>query len=145
MFNFFKNSAFKSILEYLVCGIVVLSCFIIIYLMFDNMIPFIIAFYLFFIISMFVFDNYKYSEWLIIRINQIFTIIVLLSLLVLVLYLMDYFDTIGNIWCEGGDSVESTLSNIDSSNSSNSSNNSSNTYNNSSNESTKDIYSKKDR
>jgi hypothetical protein len=59
------------------------------------------VFYISFLVFLYVSDNFKYSSLYFIRLNQkfIFTIITILFLIVLVFYIMDYFDLINHIFC----------------------------------------------
>ena len=99
---------------------------IISYCMFESYISFIIAFYISFLVSLFVNNNYKYSELFIIRLlrNQIFAVNFLkfIIFLIVFLYILYYFDLITQIFADGGDIVDGSNSNINKTN--NSSNNS---------------------
>jgi len=83
---------------------------IISYCMFENYISFIIAFYISFLVSLFVNNNYRYSELFIIRFNQIFVVnlLKLIIFLIVLLYILYYFDFITQIFADGGDIVDSS-------------------------------------
>jgi len=75
--------------------------------MFESYFTFIITFYFSFLVSLYVSDNFKYSSLYFIRLNQKFaiTIITIILSIIVVFYIMDYFDIINHIFCEGSDDV----------------------------------------
>lgn len=79
--------------------------------MFESYFTFIITFYFSFLVSLYVSDNFKYSSLYIIRLNQklAITIITIFLSIIVVFYIMDYFDIINHILCEGSDSVDVSL------------------------------------
>lgn len=86
----------------------------------ESYISFIIAFYISFLVSLFVINNYKYSDLLIIRFNQIFAVNLLqmIVFLIVVLYMLYYLDIITQIFADGGDIVDGSNSNINKTNNS---------------------------
>jgi hypothetical protein len=111
-----------SFMDYLLSGIVCLIFLLLTYYMFDSYFSFIISFYISLLLSLFVFDNFKYSSIYIIRLNQKFTITIITIFLsiIVVFYIMDYFDIFNLILCEGSDSVDVTNSNCSNDSSNNS-------------------------
>jgi len=94
------------------------------YYLFECFICFIIGFYFSFLLCLFIFENYNFSSWFIIKINQIFVfccvIITVISFFILgALYfkagvVIDCFDLFNYIYCDGVDSVDSSNLNMDS-------------------------------
>jgi len=90
------------------------------------------------LISKLLYDNFKYSSLYIIRLNQKFiisiitiflTIFLIFLSIIVVFYIMDYFDIMrlrDHILCEGSDSVDVSNSNSSNDSSNNSPNESSN-------------------
>jgi hypothetical protein len=93
-------------------------------------------------VCLFIFENYNFSSWIIIKINQIIVLIILIvvSGFIVGWCLIDCFDLFNYIYCDGVDSVETSNSNINSSNNNidSSNNNNSSNSSNSSNNSCKD-------
>lgn len=99
------------------------------YCMFENYIIFIIALYISFLVSLFVNNNYKYSELFIIRLATLATLatqlryFLLISFkviifLIVVIYISYYFDIITQIFADGEDIVDISNSNINKTNNS---------------------------
>lgn len=118
--NWLRNSLFNTQNLWVCTAIVSLLFLIIIYYMFESYIIFIITFYISFLVSLFIFNNNKYSELFIIRLNQIFAVNLLkvLIFLTVVLYILYYFNIIIQIFADGSDTVDVSNLNIGTSNNS---------------------------
>lgn len=121
--NWLRNSLFNTQNLWVCTAIVSLLFLIIIYYMSlreESYIIFIITFYISFLVSLFIFNNNKYSELFIIRLNQIFAVNLLkvLIFLTVVLYILYYFNIIIQIFADGSDTVDVSNLNIGTSNNS---------------------------
>jgi hypothetical protein len=135
-----------SFIDYFWSSIVCLIFLLFIYYMFESYFTFIITFYISFLVSLYVSDNFKYSSLYIIRLNQKFAITIITIFLWIIVgsfssYIMDYFDIINHIFCEGNDSVDVSVLRDETCSKSDTSNNSSN---NSSNKSSNNYVQKED-
>ena len=143
--NNINNNGCISFIDYFLSSIVCLLFLLLTYYMFESYFIFLISFYISFLLSLLVYNNFNYSSLYIIRLNQKFAIIIITMFLsiIVVFYIMDYFslpslaqllglgggNNINHILCEGSDSVGVSNSNLVSSNNSynNSPNNAANT------------------
>ena len=116
---YFKGEELKYIL------LILISISFIIYIFYGNLFIFSLSFYFTLVILQMVNNNYKFSDYFIIRISQKFVIYIIIGIIVLYIsiIIMDKIDLIGDIYCQGDD----ILSNIDNSNISNTSNNTNDT------------------
>jgi hypothetical protein len=113
-----SNNGNISFIDYFWSGIVCLLFLFVSYFMFESYFVFIISFYISILVSLYVFDNYKYSSIYIIRLNQkcVISIIIIILSIMFFYIIMDYFDIINHILCEGSDNVDVSSSNSDISN-----------------------------
>lgn len=127
--NSINNNGCISFIDYFWSGIVCLLFLLVTYYMFESYFIFFISFYISFLVSLYVYDNFKYSSLYIIRLNQKFAFIIITMFLsiIVVFYIMDYSSPIAQLWggdiinhilCEGSDSVDVSNSNSDCSNNS---------------------------
>jgi hypothetical protein len=97
--NSINNNGCISFIDYFWSGIVCLLFLLVTYYMFESYFIFFISFYISFLVSLYVYDNFKYSSLYIIRLNQKFAFIIITMFLsiIVVFYIMDYSSPIAQL------------------------------------------------